>query len=697
LSFASTVTEAKEIINDNPPDMIVTDYRLPDGKGSELIVERPGMKPVPVVMMTAYGDEQLAVSSLKAGAVDYIVKSETSLSNMPYIVKNIWLEWNAIITQKRMNDALLASESRYHKIFNSANDAIQIHKVSDLGVPGTFIEVNDSTCKMLRYSREELLSMGPLDIVTGYHSKPINVIFNELVQNGHSRFRTEHMRKDGVIIPVEVNAHVISIQDETVVLSVIRDITEQKNAEKELEGSIEKYRSLTDNANEGIFVIQDGNIPYANKKALEMINYKADSLAKINFLDHVHPDDRLEAAERHRERLSGEPIDSVAVFRIIDGNKQIHWIEVNAVLIEWEGCPATLNFVTDITESKTAEQALRDSEEKYRSVIENMQDVFYRADMDGILTMASPSFTKIFGFESADEYIGQALAETLYRYPEFRKDFLQILDKNGSVENFEVEMKRKDGSIVTISTSSHYVHDKTGARVGVEGILKDITLRKRTELALIESLREKEVLLKEIHHRVKNNLQIVSGLMYLQSKSVEDKEIRNILSACRNRISSMALLHENLYQISDLASVSMSPYINNLIDALLDSYGVEGRIVFNVDVADDVNLDIDTGIAMGIIVTELVTNAIKYAYSQEESGTITVVLQHSNNGIVLKIIDYGAGLPEGKDLTSDGKGLGMRLVNNLVRQIHGTITVTSAQGTAVEIFTNTGIVKIIKK
>ena len=179
--------------------------------------------------------------------------------------------------------------------------------------------------------------------------------------------------------------------------------------------------------------------------------------------------------------------------------------------------------------------------------------------------------------------------------------------------------------------------------------------------------------------------------MYLQSKLANDPQTKEILSACRNRITSMALLHENLFQVSNFSSVSMSPYINNLVKYLTDSYDTAKFLTVVVDVPTSINLDIDTGIAVGMIVTELATNSIKYAFTPGEVGMLEVSLHSSGEGMLLMVRDNGKGLPGGYDLTS-GPGLGMKLVTNLVRQIHGIFDVTSGQGTAISITFTSGIV-----
>jgi PAS domain S-box-containing protein len=690
LTFARTLKVAKEMSLANPPDLIIADWLLPDGKGVELITHISRTRPIPVLMMTSHGNEHLAVEMMKAGAIDYIVKSDVTLISMPHIVRNAWIEWNAENTRKRMAAALDEKEQKYHEIFNNINDAIEIHELSESGLPGKYIEVNDVTCRMLGHTAEELKYMSPLDISTEWHSLPVPEIMQELIKNGHSTFETGQIRKDGTIIPVEINAHLVILQGKQVILSVVRDITPRKKAEDELKESIKKYQTLINSANEGIIVLQDGKIPFANPRALEIIGYPAKILAEKKFTEFVHPDDRDQIFERHMKRIRGENFKSDAKLRIIDKNGTIHWLEVNAVLIEWNEKPATLNFITDISKRKKAEEALRESEEKYRNVIEHIQDVFYRTDNSGVIIMASPSIARVFGYDLPDDYLNKPIT-ILYRNPEERNEFLHGLEKQGFVESYPVELKKKDGTPLIISASSHYYYDNSGNILGVEGTLRDITLQKEAEAALRDSLEEKEILLKEIHHRVKNNLQIVSGLMYLQSKITKDTGTKDILSACRNRIISMALLHENLFKISNFSSVSMGPYINNLVRYLADSYDTAKNLTFEVDIPGDINFDIDTGIAIGMIVTELATNSIKYAFTPGESGRIDITLHPSGERMLLSIRDNGKGLPKGYDLTSS-PGLGMKLVTNLVRQVHGTMDVQSVEGTAIIITFTSGII-----
>ena len=466
------------------------------------------------------------------------------------------------------------------------------------------------------------------------------------------------------------------------VFGTAEDVTERLFADETLTESERKYLKLIESANEGIFIIQDGVIPFVNPKALEIIGYSAEELATKNFLEHIHPDDRKETYDRHLRRLRGEPVEPVGNIRIIDKSGDTHWLEINAVMMSWNGKPATLNFGTDITQRKLAEEALRESEEKYRSVIENIQDVFYRTDNAGILVMASPSLARVLGYDSADECLGELLAEKLFYHPEQRAVFLQELLRKGSVIDYEVILRKKNGSPVYVATSSHFYYDKNGQVLGDEGVFRDISARKKAEEALVESLHEKELLLKEIHHRVKNNLQTIASLLYLQSLTTENEAQISLLREARSRVISMGLIHQKLYQSSDISHIPFTDYIQALIEFLEETYGIDpGKIRIVVDVnPPNLNLELDTGIPCGLIINELVTNAIKYAFRDHGTGEIRIHMEQTPEQYLLSVRDDGGGLPADLDLTNL-KSLGLTIVSDLVSQLDGTLEIIRSPGT----------------
>jgi len=214
---------------------------------------------------------------------------------------------------------------------------------------------------------------------------------------------------------------------------------------------------------------------------------------------------------------------------------------------------------------------------------------------------------------------------------------------------------------------------------------QEIKKRKLAEEKLIVSLREKKVLLREIHDRVKNNMQIILSLLRLQSKSTQDERMQEKFRVAQNRIKSMALIHEKLYQSEDLARIDFSDYIGSLATHLFSKYGAEEETVrFNIEVMD-VYLDINKAIPSGLIISELISNSLKHAFPEGRKGEITVRMQGDNKGKYKLIVsDTGVGFPEVLNF-KETETLGMQLVNDLVKQINGTIKLERDGGTKFEI------------
>ncbi|MFQ6136847.1 MAG: PAS domain S-box protein [Candidatus Hydrothermarchaeales archaeon] len=288
---------------------------------------------------------------------------------------------------------LSESEEKYRSLFEHASDSIFIHDFE-----GRFLDVNGNACRRLGYTKEELLKMTIMDIDAPEFAENVPENIKKLKEQGEITIESEHIRKDGSFMPLEITARIIEYGGKKVIQSFARDITERKKAEEalrkahdklerrveertaELQTAIEqlrqeiterkkmeealreseeKYRLLVENANEAILVAQDGMFKFANPKATELSGYSKDELTSKPFVEFIHPDDREIVVERHLKRLKGEELPHVYPFRFIDKDANIKWLEINAVLITWEGRPATLNFLSDITERKRAEEEMK--------------------------------------------------------------------------------------------------------------------------------------------------------------------------------------------------------------------------------------------------------------------------------------------------------------------------------------------------
>jgi two-component sensor histidine kinase len=258
----------------------------------------------------------------------------------------------------------------------------------------------------------------------------------------------------------------------------------------------------------------------------------------------------------------------------------------------------------------------------------------------------------------------------------FNKLLLKVV--KGESKQIEVSFKPKR-KLISMEIFLNPIFDTEGNITEISLVAHDITEKKKVEKEIVESLKEKEVLLKEIHHRVKNNLQVISSILNLQSSFVKDKKTLEILEESRNRIRSMAIIHENLYQTTNFSSIDFSSYLENLCSNLISSYHLySGAVQLHTEL-EKVELVLDQAIPCGLLVNELITNSLKYAFPEGRSGEISVQLFEKNNRINLRIGDDGIGMPEDYDILNSDT-LGLQLVSTLVEQLDGEIHVDNSKG-----------------
>jgi PAS domain S-box-containing protein len=350
------------------------------------------------------------------------------------------------------------------------------------------------------------------------------------------------------------------------------------------------------------------------------------------------------------------------------------------------------NQIQHIDQRKRAEAALLQSEARYRLITDNMSDSVWLMDKKYRLTYITPSSERKRGF-SQKELLEMPFGKHLTpesqkffekRYAEtFTDERLAQADLPVSVTT-ELEFRNKDDSTYWSETTLSLIRDGAGKPFGFVGMARDVTERKKAEEKILASLHEKEILLREIHHRVKNNLQIIASLLYLQSINITDSFTMDILTESRSRVKSMALIHEKLYRSEDLAHIPFATYIESLIDNLKDAYGInDERVSIRVAITPpDLSLNIETGIPCGLIVNELISNSLKHAFKGSKKGAISITMQQTApHDYTMIISDNGPGFPHDIDFRNT-TSLGLQLVNNLVAQLEGDISLDCSNGSA---------------
>ena len=343
--------------------------------------------------------------------------------------------------------------------------------------------------------------------------------------------------------------------------------------------------------------------------------------------------------------------------------------------------------VEDITERKRTEEALRESEERFKDIAESTGDRLWEMDGDFRFTFVSDSYDKTLE-PKRDLAIGKTPWEIVGEDPDedetwrwHRDDLLARRPFRG----FEYQAADGAGEVTRWSISGVPVFDGKGIFRGYRGAAVDITERQRAEDKIKASLAEKEVLLQEIHHRVKNNLQVITSMLSLQAGTETDNHAIEALKESQRQVGVMARIHETLHQSDDLASVNARDYLNTLVEDTKASSGQNAQgISFHLE-ADDIIFDADHAVPCGQIISELLSNSLKHAFPDGQSGNVEVSLHRRDGGkIELTVADDGTGLAEGFDLQR-AETLGMRLVHALAMKLRGDIEVDGSGGTRVQI------------
>lgn len=329
-------------------------------------------------------------------------------------------------------------------------------------------------------------------------------------------------------------------------------------------------------------------------------------------------------------------------------------------------------------------KTLQENEKRYRRFIENIQEeyFFYSHDLDGSFQYVSPSIFNVLGYTTEDfktHYSGfltdSPINKKVYEYTELSYRGIQH-------PIYEAEVYDKKGNIRSLEILDLPAFDNQGKVTAVEGIAHDVTDRKQYENLIKASLKEKEILLREIHHRVKNNMQIVSSLLELQSARIKDEAYADMFKESHNRIKAMAVVHNKLYKSRDIANIDFDEYAKDIVHGLIKSYGFnENRIRLSIETSG-VTLGLDMAIPCGLIINELATNSLKYAFPEDRKGEIKIELKPISEGeIQLRVGDDGVGMPEGMNFRNTDT-MGLKIVTVLVeKQLNGNIKLDTGKGT----------------
>ncbi|HEY9606507.1 MAG TPA: PAS domain S-box protein [Allocoleopsis sp.] len=639
------------------------------------------------------------------------------------------------VTQTKQTEELLReSEQRFRTVFEFAPIGIAITDSQ-----GIWLETNQAVQEILGYTKEELQNR-PLTEFTHPDDRAENLaLLQELFSGKQTHISQEkrYVRKDGGIVWVNLSATAVCDDNglPNYAIAMIQDISLPKQAQlqlqqahDELEKRVAERTALLEQAN--TLLLQEA---IERQKAQEALR-----LSEARFrlaVEHI-PDvfviydaqRRFQFVNAQGLSLSGKTIEEHVGYRdeeIWPDEVTVHYLPilnraVETRTLQTQECTiavphqSTLTFIVtyvpvldergeidqilgithDITQRKRSEERLwhsqaqlRHSEEQLRLALDAARMGFWDWNLQTEELAWSNHLEQLFGlamspFERTyDAFLAKIHLEDRDRVHSHTQHCLE------TGENYDMEFRvvLPNGTIRWLENKGQVIYDATSTPVRMVGVSLDISDRKLAEQRIKDSLQEKEVLLREIHHRVKNNLQVVSSLLDLQSQYIEDQAALEMFRESCTRVKSMALVHEKLYQSKDCAKIDFADYIENLISYLFQAYGVNLESVTLELKIDEITLNINTAIPCGLIISELVSNSLKHAFPSNRHGRIDVALYSGfKNYFTLIVRDDGVGFPKNSDI-KNCKTLGLQLVQVLTSQLDGELELTSDRGSEIRI------------
>lgn len=603
---------------------------------------------------------------------------------------------------QKATTALKQSEEKYRLIYEESNDTILLLDKDKI------IDVNRKGIQLFGIGEKDLLNTNLFDLSLNTSEDSFRQ-YRKFKQKLHLSRSTKFnwvFNGNGDKIEAEVAIIELELEEKLYYQCVIHDVTERNETIRSLDKSRKNFESVLDNTPEGILIVKKDKILYANKEVYNLLEQQEVDLSSLFS----------EKDQEKFERLFQDQQEDKGIFQsqfnLINSTGSNVLVDVTMVSITFAEQEATLMIFKDISlQTKLSKEVLRaefaeetnkrlekeikeriEAENRLKNLLLKTKAIFESSSNTFLMTLDKSFAISSFNIHT-ESYFSNFIKDKLQEGINYKAFFKPLFSEN-DLRYFNIllkkvvlgEPKRFESKFI-YKNKEHWLELFINAIKDVDGnvseismVAHDITEKKKAEQEIVDSLKEKEVLLKEIHHRVKNNLQVISSILNLQSSFVHDEKILDVLQESRNRIRSMAIIHENLYRTTNFSSINFTSYILNLATNLVASYRIsESKVELKYDM-DQLDLVLDQAIPCGLLVNELITNAIKYAFPDENKGHIVISLKEKKDRIFLSIKDDGVGLPDDFEIESSDT-LGLQLVLTLVEQLDGELKFNKTEGT----------------
>ncbi|NYT06027.1 MAG: PAS domain S-box protein [Methanomicrobiales archaeon] len=564
-----------------------------------------------------------------------------------------------ITEDRKREEALRESEERFRRLISQSFDAVVVHQ------DGKVVLANESAARIIGASSpERLVGHSVTALVHPDFRGTVEHRIREMLQKEEDTvppIEERFIRLDGSSVDVEVMGTATHYEGRPAVMVVFRDISDRKRAEDEL-------RLITHNMVDLVTRIdRERRVIYSSPSAERLTGHSAADLIGHDVTEFIHPDDRKRVIEETHAAVE-KHLPSVRVeYRYRTKNGEYRWFESETrILYDAQGrYDGAIFTVRDITGRREIETALRESEKRYRTVIENIEDGFFRTDREGLLVMVSPSAVRMAGYTSTDDVIGLPIL-SIYRDPATRNILLEKMRTSGYIRDYEIELKRKDGRVFWGSISAHYLYDENGMMTGTEGMIRDITERKHMENALRLANRKLLLLGSTSRHDIINQLTVLRGyldLLEIQHADPSESQLYDRIKSAAQRIASILEFTREYEKIG-----VMAPVWTDIRELVTNAAGqaIPPGITITCDIPAGYEVFADPMIAR--VFYNLLDNAVRYG---KTITSIRFSMTKTADGCTIVCEDDGAGIPlhEKEKIFTKGFGKGTGLGLFLAREI----------------------------
>jgi PAS domain S-box-containing protein len=685
---------------ESPSDLVgsntIRHYYVPQQRKEYLqqLMENPSLRNFEIKILRADGQ---VVECLENSHLDILPGGQEQISGTLM----------DITERKGTEQALLESEQRFKALAHVTHECVVFCDEEHI------IDCNDQFAQLLGfYDRTDVNGKSILEFLSRPDFIRIKTSI-DISSNNQSEVRINDLQNRLIIL--EVTGSNIMHGGRPCLVLTMNDISARKRAEFALEQSVVRFRNLLENSPNGVIILTDGLMKYGNHAACELLGVEdEDDLYDQNFTLFIDKKFRSEIESDIESIRNGSSIDYKEI-KLVRQDQTHEEVGIKCILTIYENKPSiqiTLNSVSirnqlvqeqvrvrlieeinnvlkqEIEEHKRTQvklgnqqRATAEQKAMLESILNSTENLLmWTSDLALGLTTLNRNYAAWmfaqFGVEiSLGEHAKASLEKNLN--PDFDQGQLIAIDYaiKGRPQQLEFALLNQAGETIWMQAFLNPVYQEEEL-TGISCVMFDNSERRAVDRRVRDSLKEKEVLLQEVHHRVKNNLQVISSILSLQSSYVSDESTLRILQESQERIKAMSFIHETLYRTADFSKLEFTDYIRTIAGNLVQSYRINDTVIQFEPTLDDVYLNLDQSIPCGLIVNELISNALKYAFKGLTKGKLRLILGQTGDSIHLEVNDNGVGL--GKDFKFEKHdSLGIQLVYSLVEQLDGSLEVTS--------------------